>query len=382
MPLFTLTRFLFTLVSLAVLGVAGYLIWSWFEGNVVATYDDALIREREDWRVWTGLALLAWSFLGRFITLPLLARPDRDPIEFKRGAGRMIDGAEGASLYVEDDGARDKPVLVFTHGQAVDTTFWAYARRDLGPTHRIIAWDLPGLGKSKHAPRNALSVPAAAQNLRHVIAAARAERVVLVGHSFGGMTLQEFAQSEPELFRRHVAGVVLLNTTFTNPLRTMILSKLALALQKPVLEPMHHFTAWIQPLAWLSNWQAYLSGFAHMASRILFADKVTRKQLDHATLLATRSPPASVELRNVAMYHWHGLESGAYGVPVLVIGGGVDIVTKLQANERIAADIDEARLMVVEKANHMGPLEFAEEYNTAIADFAADVLARTPVSVE
>jgi pimeloyl-ACP methyl ester carboxylesterase len=382
MPLFTLVRFLLTLVSLAVLGAAGYLIWSWLDGDLVATSDGALIREREDWRVWAGLALLAWSFLGRFITLPLLARADRDPIEFKRGAGRMVDGAEGASLYVEDDGARDKPVLVFTHGQAVDTTFWSYARRDLGPSYRIIAWDLPGLGKSKHAPRNALSVPAAAQNLRHVIAAARAERVVLVGHSFGGMTLQEFAQSEPELFRRHVAGVVLLNTTFTNPLRTMILNKLALALQKPVLEPMHHLTAWIQPLAWLSNWQAYLSGFAHMASRIQFADKVTRKQLDHATLLATRSPPASVELRNVAMYHWHGLESGPYGVPVLVIGGGVDIVTKLQANERIAADIDEARLMVMEKANHMGPLEFAADYNAAIADFAQDVFAKRPATAQ
>jgi len=382
MPLFTLARFLFTLISLAVLGVAGYLIWSWFEGDLVATSDGALIREREDWRLWTGLALLAWSFLGRFIVLPLLARPDRDPIEFKRGAGRMIDGAEGASLYIEEDGARDKPVLIFTHGQAVDTTFWSYARRELGPSYRIIVWDLPGLGKSKPASRNALSVPAAAQNLRHVVAAARAERVVLVGHSFGAMTIQEFAQSEPDLFRRHVAGVVLLNTTFTNPLRTMILSKLALALQKPLLEPMSHLTTWIQPLAWLSNWQGYLSGFAHMASRIQFADKVTRKQLDHATLLAVRSPPASVELRNVAMYYWHGLESGPYGVPVLVIGGGVDVVTKLEANERIAADIEDARLLVVEKANHMGPLEFAAEYNAAIGEFAADVFARTPVNAE
>jgi pimeloyl-ACP methyl ester carboxylesterase len=382
MPLFTLARLLFTLVSLAVLGASGYLIWSWFEGDVVAAYDDALIREREDWRLWTGLALLAWSFLGRFIVLPLLARADRDPLQFQRGSGRMIDGAEGASLYVEDDGARDKPVLVFTHGQAVDTTFWTYARRDLGPSYRIIAWDLPGLGKSKHAPSKALSVPAAAQNLRRVIAAARAERVVLIGHSFGGMTIQEFAQAEPDLFRRHVAGVVLLNTTFTNPLRTMILSKLALALQKPVLEPMSHFTAWIQPLAWLSTWQGYLSGFAHMASRILFADKVTRRQLDHATLLATRSPPASIELRNVAMFHWHGLESGPYSVPVLVIGGGLDIVTKLEANERIAADIDGARLMVLEKANHMGPLEFAEDYNTAIADFAEEVFAARTVSAK
>ncbi len=381
MPLFTLARFLFTLVSLAVLGAAGYLIWSWFESDLVAASDGALIREREDWRLWTGLALLGWSFLGRFLALPLLARPDRDPIEFKRGAGRMIDGAEGASLYIEEDGARDKPVLVFTHGQAVDATFWSYARRDLGPAYRIITWDLPGLGKSK-APRRALSVPAAAQNLRHVIAAARAERLVLIGHSFGGMTIQEFAQSEPDLFRRHVAGVVLLNTTFTNPLRTMVLSKLALALRKPVLEPMHRLTSWIQPLAWLSNWQAYLSGFAHMASRIQFADKVTRKQLDYAALLATRSPPASVELRNVAMYHWRGLENGAFGVPVLVVGGGVDIVTKLEANKRIAADIDDARLMVVEKANHMGPLEFSEEYNAAIADFAEAVFAKRPVTVQ
>ncbi len=53
---------------------------------------------------------------------------------------------------------------------------------------------------------------------------------MLVGHSIGGMTIQTLARDHPELFGREVVGVVLLNTTYTNPLKTMILPRLMQAL--------------------------------------------------------------------------------------------------------------------------------------------------------
>src|SRR4051812_37708413 len=92
--------------------------------------------------------------------------------------------------------------------------------------------------------------------------------------------------------RNPVAGVVLLHTTHTNPLKTMILSGLLQALQRPVLEPGMKLAIALQPLAWMLNWQSYLSGSAHLAQRLGYGKFVTRSQLEHTTLLATRNSPA------------------------------------------------------------------------------------------
>ncbi len=97
---------------------------------------------------------------------------------------------------------------------------------------------------------------------------------------------------------------MLVNTTYTNPLRTMALGGLAQALRRPLLEPMLRLTIWLQPLAWLSAWQSYLSGAAHLANRTGFSQHVTRSQLEHTTLLATRNPPAASARGNLAMFGW------------------------------------------------------------------------------
>jgi pimeloyl-ACP methyl ester carboxylesterase len=155
----------------------------------------------------------------------------------------------------------------------LNSTVWNRIRRGLLKQHRVITWDLPGLGESSLHPKRDYSVEHAAEALRQVILTYAAERAVLVGHSFGGMVIQELSQADPEFFRRSVAGVVLLHTTHTNPLRTMVAGGMALALQKPVLEPGSKLTAWLEPLAWLNNWQSYLGAAAHLANRIQLVGK-------------------------------------------------------------------------------------------------------------
>lgn len=172
-----------------------------------------------------------------------------------------------------------------------------------------------------------------------------------------------------------MAGVVLINTTHTNPLKTMVLSGLAQALRRPVLEPMLRLAIWLKPLAWLSAWQGYLSGSAHLANRFGFGAYVTRSQLEHTTLLATRNDPAVQAKGNLAMFRWDAEDGLAnLKVPTLVIGGDADLVTKLEASREIVASAPAATLQVVEKVNHMGFLERADVYNQAIAAFV-DTLA-------
>jgi len=371
MPLLPLLKIVFALLSLLILAAAGYLVWTWWDGYLIPAADgQGLVFVRDGWRLWTGLGLFAWSLLGRVVVTPLLARGDTDPTTPRREAGVEIAGAADARLYVERRGGGDGLPLVLTHGWGLDSTIWDYASRDLGQTHPLIVWDLPGLGRSRVKPAG-VTLPAFARDLRRVIEHSGQPRVVLVGHSIGGMTIQTLVRDDPGFVRDHVAGIVLINTTYTNPLRTMIFSPLLLALQKPVLEPLFNVMAWLQPLAWLSAWQSYLSGSAHMANRFGFGRFVTRSQLEHTTLLATRNPPGVQARGNLAMFHWDATGALAdVGVPVLVLGGDLDLITKLEASRDIAA-VGAADIQVIEGVNHMGFLERSDLYHAAIETFTA-----------
>jgi pimeloyl-ACP methyl ester carboxylesterase len=377
MPLIAIARFLFGLFALVLLAASVYLLWSWYEGHLLRDADGALYRVRDDWRLWTGSALLAWSFLGRLIMTPLIARKDTEPASSAaHGEGKVLTGASGAQIYVESVGPASAPVIVLTHGWGLDSTIWSYAKRGLA-SHRLILWDLPGLGRSKLAKGHAPSLDDFAADLGVVIEQAGDQPVVLVGHSIGGMTIQTLARDNPALFERRVAGVVLVNTTYTNPLKTMILSGVVTALRWPLIEPMMRLTIWLQPLAWLSAWQSYLSGSAHLANRVGFGRYVTRSQLEHTTLLATRNPPAVQAQGNLAMFRWDVAETLPHiAKPVLVLGGDVDLVTKLEASRKISSAIPRARLQVVNGVNHMGFLERADIYNRAILEFTADLRPR------
>ena len=124
MTLLAIGRFFAGLLSLVLLATASYLLWSWQEGETIRDAAGALHRDRDAWRLWTGLALLAWSFFGRFALLPLIAKPDERPTRAERGPGDTLTSSTGSSLYVEAYGRQDAPTIVLTHGWGMDSTFW------------------------------------------------------------------------------------------------------------------------------------------------------------------------------------------------------------------------------------------------------------------
>jgi hypothetical protein len=61
LPLLIVVRFLLSLVSLAILLAAGYLLVEWYDGTIyVRETDGSLIRHREQWMLWLGVAALAF----------------------------------------------------------------------------------------------------------------------------------------------------------------------------------------------------------------------------------------------------------------------------------------------------------------------------------
>lgn len=371
MPLLSIIRFFTSILSLTILSAAIYLLWRYWQGTPGIDTEGHEVVVREPWMLWFGLGFTAWSFLGKPIWTRLLARQDTDEPHPKRNQGVTLSGAAGAELYVETVGSAGAPTLVLTHGAGTDSTTWYLARRDLEDHFRLVMWDLPGLGKS----RGKVSLESYAENLRVVVQSVGGP-VVVVGHSMGGMTIQTLAKLHPELFGSEIVGTVLLNTTYTNPLKTMILSGLARTLQ-PVIKLAFYLERALFPLAWLSAWQSYLSGSAHIANRLTFGSGVTRRQLDHIALLGTRNSPASIASGNLAMIDWDatGAVANIPG-PVLIISGEGDLVTKPEASAAIAAGALEPLLYRIGTANHMSFLDHAAAYHALIGDYAAKAFTR------
>lgn len=66
-------------------------------------------------------------------------------------------------------------------------------------------------------------------------------------------------------------------------------------------------------------------------------------------------------------------------MPVLVLAGDMDILTKPEASETIVRVTPAAELQIVEGVNHCGFLERSDIYNAAIETFAARVQPATRV---
>jgi pimeloyl-ACP methyl ester carboxylesterase len=369
---------LFALLSLALLGLAGYFLWSWWRLQEIlrpADYEGPM--DTQDWRLWTGLGLLAVSLVGRLPLAMLLGRPDNDGDRMQRGAGQTIETSNGARLFVEATGPEDAPVLVFVHGWGMDASTWYEARQQLSGRYRILTFDLAGLGKSSQPRDRRISMERFADDLMEVIGQACPRKVILVGHSIGGMIIQTFCRRYPETLNRQVLGVVMENTSHTDPSRTTILGD-ALHALKPLLKVAMRLDILLQPLVWAMNWQSYLSGGTHMAMRLGgFGTQPTRAQLNQVSLLATRNPPAVQAKGNLAMMHWSATEDlPSLRVPALIFIGGRDLVTKPSAGETIAERMPQIRPVRVHEAGHLGPMELADDYNAAIASFADEVFTR------
>lgn len=368
MFLFSLLQRLFAVASLTVFAIAAWLLWSWYDADHVA--ETLGLAEPSDARLWWGVPLMAVSLLGRIPVLMLLGGGGTTALA-RRAEGVPIPGADGALLHVETEGATEGPILLFTHGWGLSARIWAEARADLGGRFGLAFWDLPGLGRSGR-PTIDYSLDGFGEDLHAVIDSLPEDRpVILIGHSIGGMTVLTFCAHHPELLNRRVAAIVLENTTHANPLEAMIFSRVFRPLQ-PLIELVSRLDMVFSPLIRVMNWQAWLSGATHAVARVTgFGARPTREQLDRVARAITRNSPAVQARGALAMLHWSVTDSlPRIDVPALVFVGGRDLMTRPRAGETIAAALPQARLVRVEDAGHMGPIEKAAFYNEQIGDFA------------
>jgi 3-oxoadipate enol-lactonase len=97
--------------------------------------------------------------------------------------------------------------LVFLHGIGGAARAWRGQLNAFGDRYRAIAWDMPGYGGS--APLATVSMASLADALRDFLGQLGAIQPILVGHSIGGMIVQQWLVKYPT----SAAAVVLAQTS-------------------------------------------------------------------------------------------------------------------------------------------------------------------------
>lgn len=368
-PPFLLLLWLTGLLSLALLGFSGWLIWEWYDNW--ARHLPANPRFLAG-----GLALLFLALLGGPLLAPFLGRRPRpeeaEPTRLTGGTVHRLPRPDGTVLHVRDHGPEDAPVLLLTHGWGLSSDEWFYARRHFGDRYRLLLWDLPGLGQSRAAPRHDDDLTHMARDLEAVLSLANGRPALLCGHSIGGMITLTFCRLFPERLGSQVVGLVLTHTTFTNPVNTAWGAGLFRPLQNPVLRPLCHLTAALWPLMWVMNRLGELNGSAHLLNHFMqFGGRETRGQLHFFTSLGQRAHPAVVARGMLAMMRYEATDVlPALPVPVLVVAASGDKATLPEASRFMTTHVPHAREVVLSPAGHLGLIERHEEWSRAVDGFA------------
>ncbi len=356
-----LLRLLSSLVTIAILGGGTYIIHQWYEGELVG----------DRW-LFLSIGMFLWSFLG-FLPILLLHRPGQDePKPFRSDRVQRLTRPDGSEIQVEFYGLDNAPTLILTHGWGPDSTIWYYVKKYLADQFCVVVWDLPGLGKSRKPSNRDYSLEKYACDLEAVVSLVADRPTILVGHSIGAMIVQTFCRLFPEQLEQRVAGLVLVDGTYTNPLKTAILSKLLLALQKPLLEPLLHLAIVLSPLLWLMSWLSYLNGSALLSTEISgFTGKETRGQLNFTTLVGLKASPGVLVQGVLAMFKFDETTTlPKITVPTLVVVGKSDIVTLPVASERISAEVPQGELSLLSPGGHMVLVESNQQFAEVIRRFS------------
>jgi 3-oxoadipate enol-lactonase len=95
----------------------------------------------------------------------------------------------------EAAGDAGKTPLVFLHGIGGAARGWRAQLDHFGDRYRAIAWDMPGYGGS--APLATVSITTLADALQDFLGQIGATKPILVGHSIGGMIVQQWLVKHP-----------------------------------------------------------------------------------------------------------------------------------------------------------------------------------------
>lgn len=262
---------------------------------------------------------------------------------------------EGIRLRVADRGEGEPPV-VLVHGWKGSHRLWDPVIARLERAHRVVAFDLRGMGESDK-PRGAYDFDELAGDLAFVLGALELRRAVLVGWSMGVTVALRYL----DMGGAATSGLVLVN----GPLRLTQAPDFPHAMSDeqlegyltrlrdrwPAAEREFQAQTLLEPVPALVDW---LYGIA-LQTPLDVALRVVREQ-------------AKLDMRGAL---------ARVTVPVLAAYSRQDPYYPVSLADEIAAIAQDGRRVIFERSAHCPPIEEADRFCEVVHEFAVEKVCRS-----
>jgi 3-oxoadipate enol-lactonase len=239
------------------------------------------------------------------------------------------------------------PPLVFLHGIGGAARSWRGQLDFFKGRYRAIAWDMPGYGGSAALP--AVSIATLADALRDFLQQAGATKPVIVGHSIGGMIVQQLLTKSPDIAR----AVVLAQTS-------PAFGKADGDWQKSFID------ARLGPL---DRGETMLSLVPSLV-KDLVGDEPDPAGLELARDCMASVPEATYRASMLALLGFDQREAlRKIAVPTLVLSGSKDNNAPAPMMAKMASYIPSATYVEIEGVGHLVNLERPKTFNAALDQF-------------
>jgi len=254
-------------------------------------------------------------------------------------------------MWFLDEGPGENAVgvpLLFVHGFPLNHEIWSSQIQVMSATHRVIAPDLRGHGKSEAMP-GPYRMEQMADDLKTLIEARRCGPVMLIGHSMGGYLTFAFLRRYPKL----VAGLGLVCTRpgADTPEGRANRENLAQRVEKEgsiaVVDAM--FPKMLAP--------------ATYAKQLALSDETRRM------MLATPVAGIAGASRGMALRTDSSDLLPSITVPTLIITGADDQLIPPKESENMARQIPNAKLHIISGAGHLPSAENPGEVSQVLREF-------------
>ena len=347
------------LLALALLSLNTFLVYKWYEIGFSLSSIFFI----------SSVIITMLNFFGWLIVPILLSKSKGQVIRPEKLRTKSVKQDLFVQKYLNKD---IKTTLIFTHGWSTTAQIWSYFGLALTGKYNLIFWDEPGLGLSKIPENRDFSLSKYANNLQEIVeTVSPTQKIILVGHSIGGMIIQQFYQDFPLLAKERISANALFNTTYINPIKTALFGNILVKLQNILIKPILVIQKYTWPIWQLNNALSFCNGSLHLAAFASgFTGQQTQEELKFTTRLMMTSRVDVVSDGTLEMTKLNTFDTlKDILVPTLVIAGKKDILTLATANKTISELLPNSTLKIIENAGHMGILEQSQTYIQELEKF-------------
>lgn len=285
----------------------------------------------------------------------------------------------GMRLHYKEQGSdskghiKDKMTLVYLHSYGTNMTSLGYQIYHFGRQGKgWVAWDGRGDGRSTHSTKKEdYSLGNFTSDLEQIVAAEGIKKLVIVGHSAGGMAAQDFTAENPDKVRALVLIATSYNfrETFVKDAENSAKARMLLLISPllPVLETSCNMLGGL--------FQKDRSGYYPDYSELKFRAMSDRRWDFEMAWNKSHQQLRATHVLGQAVMEWDTSSiAGKIHVPTLLVYGGSDWLVPPKTAYDLQEKIPGAKYfkpIIIPNARHGLTFQAPEEVNAAMDDFLA-----------